>query len=247
VADARTFIKVHDGLDEHPKVEELSDRAFRHLITLWCYCSRNLTDGKVAERTWKRITTPATTRELLANRLAKQVEGGYEMHDYLEHQRSRAEVEGLSEKRRAAGKKGGMARAQAQASAQASATANSKQNGSRAEQSRLSPPPPSSNAPPEPAESPPAGGEREATTNGHTPARQLAATLLQDSPQLDNLPAILTSHQVRAPAAWLRAAAANGDLAALLETTPPDSDPWAHLPVLNPKPADWTEPERTTP
>jgi len=231
MADARTFIKVHDGIYEHPKVEELSDKAFRHLITLWCFCSRNYTDGKVPERTWKRITTSATSRELISNRLAEAAEGGYEMHDYLEHQRSRAEIEYLTEKRRVVGKKGGLARAQGQANAQASATANSKQTSSRAEQSRADSLPSPSHDPAStaPTTLPPVGGEREKPTQ----SRVLAATLLgidQADPRLDHLPRILRDNNVRAPGAWLRTAASNGDLEALLNAAPADIDPWAHLP-----------------
>ena len=44
-ADRRTYITVHDGMPEHPKVDALSDKAFRALVGLWCWCSRNLTDG----------------------------------------------------------------------------------------------------------------------------------------------------------------------------------------------------------
>ena len=47
--DYRLFIKIHNGFPEHPKTGGLSDRAFRNLIELWCYCSRNLTDGIVTK------------------------------------------------------------------------------------------------------------------------------------------------------------------------------------------------------
>ncbi|HET7398973.1 MAG TPA: hypothetical protein VFJ94_10670 [Intrasporangium sp.] len=269
MADARTFIKVHDGLDEHPKIEALSDRAFRHLITLWCYCSRNLTDGFISERTWKRITNPRTARELIEVGLVTDATSssyspvtmgrdhsvttarGYWMHDYLDHQRSRAEVEDLTEKRRSAGRKGGKARASSQptsqANASASATASGKQNGSRAEQSRFSPPPPSSNEPPAPAESPANAAERETTPTGHNPARQLAATLLgidSNDPRLDRLPDILRANNVRAPAAWLRATAQAGDLAPLIDAPPdPEPDPWAHLKPPEPIPDGTPMPE----
>lgn len=133
--DERTYITVHDGMPEHPKVEGLSDAAFRALVTLWCYCSRNRTDGRVRAAAWSKRTTPRVRRELFAAGLAQPAEDGdgVDMHDYLEHQRSAAEIDGLRAKRAAAGAKGGRSRAQArtQASASASARRVAKQTASK--------------------------------------------------------------------------------------------------------------------
>lgn len=129
--DDRTYITVHDGMPEHPKVEALSDRAFRVLVDLWCWCSRQLNDGVIPEAVWlKRTGSPKVRKELLAA-LVDVVDGEYVMHDYLEHQRSRAQVEALKAKRAEAGRKGGRARAANQASAEASASANGKQSGDK--------------------------------------------------------------------------------------------------------------------
>lgn len=129
--DDRTYITVHDGMPEHPKVEALSDRAFRVLVDLWCWCSRQLNDGVIPEAVWlKRTGTPKVRKELLAA-LVDVVDGQYVMHDYLEHQRSRAQVEALKAKRAEAGRKGGRARAANQANAEASATAKGKDSGTK--------------------------------------------------------------------------------------------------------------------
>ena len=103
------FIRVDVLLPEHPKVEGLSDRAFRALIELWCYCGRQQTDGIVTARQWSAV--PARARaELIDHGLAKPMElGGAVMHDYTAHQRSRAEIKDLSEKRAEAGRRGGSA------------------------------------------------------------------------------------------------------------------------------------------
>lgn len=133
--DDRTYITVHDGMPEHPKVEALSDRAFRVLIDLWCWCSRQLNDGVIPEAVWLKRTGSAKVRKELLAALVDVVDGQYVMHDYLEHQRSRAQVEALKAKRAEAGRKGGRARAanqaSAEASAEASATANGKRSGSK--------------------------------------------------------------------------------------------------------------------
>ena len=129
--DDRTYITVHDGMPEHPKVEALSDRAFRVLVDLWCWCSRQLNDGVIPEAVWlKRTGSPKVRKELLAA-LVDVVDGEYVMHDYLEHQRSRAQVEALKAKRAEAGRRGGLARAANQANAEASASANGRQSGTK--------------------------------------------------------------------------------------------------------------------
>ena len=115
--DTRPFITVHDGMPDHPKIEGLSDAAFRLLVTTWCWCNRNRTDGKVTQASWAKRGTPKARRELVDAGLAVPSEDGVQMHDYLEHQRSAAEIDELAEKRREAGRKGGLARASARASA----------------------------------------------------------------------------------------------------------------------------------
>jgi hypothetical protein len=115
--DDRTYITVHDGMPDHPKVEELSDAAFRLLVTAWCWSSRNKTDGQIKAASWAKRGTAKARLELIAAGLAEETTEGVEMHDYLEHQRSAAEIEALVEKRRLAGSKGGKAKANALASA----------------------------------------------------------------------------------------------------------------------------------
>jgi hypothetical protein len=99
VADDRTYIRVHDGMDEHPKVEPLSDAAFRLLMRSWFYCSRNRTDGRMPDAIWKKRGTPKTRRELIDAGLAEQHDGYVEMHDYTEHQRTAEEIRLLRETR----------------------------------------------------------------------------------------------------------------------------------------------------
>lgn len=104
--DGRTYIRVHDGMPDHPKVDALSDRAFRLLVESWCWCSRHLTDGHVPQATWARRGTPKARRELVdAGLVEDDGKAGVQMHDYLEHQRSRAVVEELSAARREAQQK----------------------------------------------------------------------------------------------------------------------------------------------
>jgi hypothetical protein len=103
MADDRTYIKVHDGMPDHPKIEPLSDAAFRLLMGVWCWCSRHLTDGRVPAAIWEKRGTPKTRGELLAAGLATPAEDGVLMHDYLEHQRSAAKVAERKEAKSAGG------------------------------------------------------------------------------------------------------------------------------------------------
>lgn len=115
--DGRTYITVHDGMPDHPKIDGLSDAAFRLLVSTWCWCSRHLTNGHVPTATWSKRGTAKARRELIAAGLVEQVADGVLVHDYLEHQRSAEEVAELSAARSEAGRRGGKARASRQASA----------------------------------------------------------------------------------------------------------------------------------
>lgn len=132
MADTRTYIRVHDGMADHPKIDALSDRAFRLLIESWCWCSRHLTDGRIPEPTWAKRGTPATRRELETAGLVEVAPDGTRiMHDYLEHQRSADEVAAMREQRREAGRKGGRAKATRLANAKRPAKQVAKQTSSK--------------------------------------------------------------------------------------------------------------------
>lgn len=103
MADDRTYIKVHDGMPDHPKIDGLSDKAFRLLVETWCWCSRHRTDGRVPIAAWSKRGTAKARAELVNAGLVHTRSGSVEMHDYLEHQRSAAQIaERVDAKRRAA-------------------------------------------------------------------------------------------------------------------------------------------------
>ena len=94
------------------------------------YCNQFLTDGflddaiveNVAFRAFQRRPKKAIDA-LVANKLWIRVEGGYQVHDYLKHNKSKAQVDELRNKNSAAGKASAQARAQARAQANAQANA----------------------------------------------------------------------------------------------------------------------------
>lgn len=112
--DKRVYITVHNGMPEHFKIEALSDKGFRCLVTLWCWSSRNETDGKIPESVWVKRTNAKARAELLKE-MVEPIKGGYYMHDYLEHQRSKREIEALRSKRVRAGSLGGKRSAETRA------------------------------------------------------------------------------------------------------------------------------------
>lgn len=126
--DSRTYVRIHDGMPDHPKVDGLSDAAFRLLVTVWCWCSRHLTDGHVPAATWQKRGKEKVRDELIAAGLVDlRDDGSVYMHDYTDHQRTAEEVSRIREARREAGSKGGKAKAKSLAIA----TANPQQNGSK--------------------------------------------------------------------------------------------------------------------
>jgi hypothetical protein len=125
--DPRLFFKLHNGFPEHPKAFELSDKAFRQLIEAWCYCSRNLNDGKLSKAQFFKLFSAKSRKEVMTVGFVVESENGYEMHDYLEHQQSAEQVETRRTKRAAAGSMGGRAKA----NGVASASSHAKQTGSK--------------------------------------------------------------------------------------------------------------------
>lgn len=91
-----TWVKIDDTVTEHPKCVELSPSAW----TLWlhglAYCSRNLTDGQIPAAMLPRLSGVSQPRkvagELVNAGLWHTTDSGWEVHDYLEHQRSAEDV-----------------------------------------------------------------------------------------------------------------------------------------------------------
>ena len=91
-----TWIKLDDAFADHPKIADLSDRAFRVHITALLYCGKYLTDGVIPEPIANRFCVSNARRiisKLTDTGLWKVVEGGYEINDYLKYQTSKAQAE----------------------------------------------------------------------------------------------------------------------------------------------------------
>ncbi len=101
-----SWVRLDDGMSEHPKIIGLSNGAFRAHIRGLCYCARHLTDGHVPAPAAKQWGSRAIT-ELVAGGVWRETKAGYEIHDYLDWNPSRDEAEELKRKRAEAGRRGG--------------------------------------------------------------------------------------------------------------------------------------------
>lgn len=96
------WVNLDDQFPEHPKVDGLSDAAFRLHVAGICYANRHLTDGLIAGAKVVRLV-PRFRRSALAELIDRGMwrpllEGdAYEIHDFLDWNRSRAEVEKFSQ------------------------------------------------------------------------------------------------------------------------------------------------------
>lgn len=92
------WVRFDDGFPSHRKIEPLSDGAYRLHTSAIFWSSRQLTDGCIpkrdlvfaAPRTMKR--PEKFVRELVDAGLWEAVEEGWELHDFLDYQPSKAQV-----------------------------------------------------------------------------------------------------------------------------------------------------------
>lgn len=107
------FLNLDDNFAEHLKVDGLTDSAFRLHVAGLCHCARLMTDGYIEGSKVSRLVPrfkKSSLEELLRGGLWLKAVGGYQVHDYLDWNRSKAEIEEKKEKlrkaRSEAGKKG---------------------------------------------------------------------------------------------------------------------------------------------
>lgn len=114
--DRRLYARLDIGFDEHDKIYPLSDAAFRALVEATLYARRQLTDGFLAERLAVKRWGAEVLEELSTNDPERpslvRVEGGWQIHDFAEHQTTNADIQA----KREAGSRGGKAKAERNAS-----------------------------------------------------------------------------------------------------------------------------------
>src|SRR5688572_5974240 len=75
------------------------------------YCQEGLTDGFIPDEAIDSLGVPKNARRLAAHleraRLWEKVDGGWQVHDYLKHNRSASTVRQIQDDKRVAGARGG--------------------------------------------------------------------------------------------------------------------------------------------
>lgn len=109
--DRRLYAKFDINMDDHPKILMLSDAAFRALVESTLYSRRQLSDGFLDDRVVSKRWSMDIANELSTNDPDKpswiKVDGGYQIHDFEEHQTTTADIQA----KRDAGRAGGLAKA----------------------------------------------------------------------------------------------------------------------------------------
>jgi hypothetical protein len=87
------YLNMDDNFPDHPKVDGLSDGAFRLHVSAMCYAAKHLTDGYIPPERVSRLTPrykPGQRDELIKAGLWVGHDTGHLIHDYLDWNKSRA-------------------------------------------------------------------------------------------------------------------------------------------------------------
>jgi hypothetical protein len=119
--DPRLYMTFPIDFDEHPKVEPLSDAAFRTFVSMNGYSRRHRLDGRIPADVVKKRWRSKAVSELLGSHPERPLllleNDGYVIRDYAEHQFTTADEKKLHDDKARAGAKGGRAKAAAIAGA----------------------------------------------------------------------------------------------------------------------------------
>jgi hypothetical protein len=137
--DRRLYARLSLDFDENPKIAPLSDAAFRQLVEALLWSRRLMTDGRIPAAMISRKFSQEVLAELTSNgpegQSSSLVWDGKDViiHDFAEHQNTRAQIEKYSE----AGRKGAAAR-HGKAAAKPARSANRKRIASESQYESLS-------------------------------------------------------------------------------------------------------------
>ena len=106
-----TWVRIDDTFPDHPKIVGLTDAAFRAHVAGLCYAGRYLTDGHIPTSALRQIGTRKAAQELEARGLWDKTDHGWVINDFLDYNPSKADVQAERDRKREAGRRGGLARA----------------------------------------------------------------------------------------------------------------------------------------
>lgn len=91
-----TWVKLDDQFPDHPKALACTAEAMWLHICGLCWCARHLTDGHIPRNAVPRLAVVKKpydcAAELVAAGIWLEVDGGFEVHDYLKFQPSKSQV-----------------------------------------------------------------------------------------------------------------------------------------------------------
>jgi hypothetical protein len=102
-----SWVRLDDGFPRHPKVRRLSPVAFVLHVSAMCWSAEQLTDGMILDHQLHDVSdlspkqVAKSVAELLGRGLWEAVDGAYLIHDYLDYNPSRADVEKEREAKKA--------------------------------------------------------------------------------------------------------------------------------------------------
>ena len=99
-----TWVKLDDQFPDHPKALACTAEAMWLHICGLCWCARHLTDGRIPRNAVPRLAVVKKpydcAAELVAAGIWLEVDGGFEVHDYLKFQPSKSQVESQRQSQR---------------------------------------------------------------------------------------------------------------------------------------------------
>lgn len=115
IKDGRLYGRFTQDFPDNPKIMPLSDKAFRCLVEATLWSCKQQTDGLLPSRYAVARWGQATLDELTSNDYVKPsldvVENGFMIHDFAQHQETKADIEARRERNKLNGQKGGQAKA----------------------------------------------------------------------------------------------------------------------------------------
>ena len=139
------YVKVECSVPRHPKFLKAGPAPAWLWLCGLTYCQDGLTDGFIPDMAIDSLGITKNARRLAEHLVTaglwEKVDGGWRVHDYLEHNKPAISVREIKDRRKAFGQLGGVASGFARRSTDAkqSASPSSKQNGSSKNLERLQP------------------------------------------------------------------------------------------------------------
>ena len=104
------WARIDDRANSDAKLLALSDSAYRLWVAGLIFCNFNLTDGFIPSEALQYLGVKSAqhlVKHLVSAGLWDEVEGGWEVHDYLNHNKSASEVRRTQAERAEGGNRGG--------------------------------------------------------------------------------------------------------------------------------------------